>query len=170
MPPLEGRFSQGSEREGFEPPLRLPADRISNAAPSATRTPLHADSTGTTTDTIERAVMFATRSRTRGLAREDRQQATPPCARPGQRPDHRRCPVAPDERGALDHRSPRQASLLSRPEGHQGRAPALVPLRVIVKRGLPESAAETVGGVLAGVLGQLVANGGGDVDVQGVGE
>lgn len=30
-----------SEREGFEPPLRLPADRISNAAPSATRTPLH---------------------------------------------------------------------------------------------------------------------------------
>lgn len=29
-----------SEREGFEPPLRLPADRISNAAPSATRTPL----------------------------------------------------------------------------------------------------------------------------------
>lgn len=29
-----------TEREGFEPPLRLPADRISNAAPSATRTPL----------------------------------------------------------------------------------------------------------------------------------
>ena len=29
-----------SEREGFEPPRRLPADRISNAAPSATRTPL----------------------------------------------------------------------------------------------------------------------------------
>lgn len=29
-----------SEREGFEPPQQLPADRISNAAPSATRTPL----------------------------------------------------------------------------------------------------------------------------------
>ena len=29
-----------TEREGFEPPLRLPADRISNAAPSTTRTPL----------------------------------------------------------------------------------------------------------------------------------
>ncbi len=32
---------RASEREGFEPPRRLPADRISNAAPSATRTPLH---------------------------------------------------------------------------------------------------------------------------------
>ncbi len=31
-----------TEREGFEPPLQLPADRISNAAPSATRTPLQA--------------------------------------------------------------------------------------------------------------------------------
>ncbi len=29
-----------TEREGFEPPQQLPADRISNAAPSATRTPL----------------------------------------------------------------------------------------------------------------------------------
>ncbi len=30
-----------SEREGFEPSVRLPAHRISSAAPSATRTPLH---------------------------------------------------------------------------------------------------------------------------------
>jgi hypothetical protein len=37
------RFHCGNavpEREGFEPPLRLPADRISNAAPSAARPPL----------------------------------------------------------------------------------------------------------------------------------
>jgi hypothetical protein len=33
-------LSNESERGGFEPPVRLPADRISNAAPSATRTPL----------------------------------------------------------------------------------------------------------------------------------
>ncbi len=32
--------ARSSEREGFEPPQQLPADRISNAAPSATRTPL----------------------------------------------------------------------------------------------------------------------------------
>ncbi len=34
------RLQNETEREGFEPPLQLPADRISNAAPSATRTPL----------------------------------------------------------------------------------------------------------------------------------
>ena len=30
-----------TEREGFEPSVQLPAHRISSAAPSATRTPLH---------------------------------------------------------------------------------------------------------------------------------
>ncbi len=37
-------LSNQTEREGFEPPLQFPADRISNAAPSATRTPLQRSS------------------------------------------------------------------------------------------------------------------------------
>jgi hypothetical protein len=32
--------SQGAEREGFEPSVRLPAHTLSKRAPSATRTPL----------------------------------------------------------------------------------------------------------------------------------
>ena len=38
--PRNADSERKTEREGFEPPRRLPADRISNAAPSATRTPL----------------------------------------------------------------------------------------------------------------------------------
>ncbi len=37
--PMNGE--KKTEREGFEPSVRLPAHRISSAAPSATRTPLH---------------------------------------------------------------------------------------------------------------------------------
>ena len=44
---LTGGGSLVTEREGFEPPVRSPAHRISNAAPSATRTPLQSRSADT---------------------------------------------------------------------------------------------------------------------------